>query len=137
MEDKWYLITWQDDSPYKVVSRFYEEGNPDSMIIVLEDPYGKVSMCQMTKKNYEDMVEWHRPEKDSKERLARDKALSGYGYCTRYLTYNELLPKDGMFFTINDKDFEFTKEQHMKYRSALINGWCVPSWQAWKSIVAV
>ena len=49
MEDKWYLITWQDDSPYKVVSRFYEEGNPDSMIVILEDPYGKVSMCQMTK----------------------------------------------------------------------------------------
>ena len=85
MEDKWYLITWQDDSPYKVVSRFYEEGNPDSMMVVLEDPYGKVSMCQMTKKNYEDMVEWPRPEKDSKERLSRDKALSAYGNCSRYL----------------------------------------------------
>lgn len=137
MEDKWYLITWQDDSPYKVVSRFYEDGNPESMIVVLEDPYGKISMCQMTKKNYEDMVEWHRPEKDSKERLARDKALSAYGYCSRYLPYDELLPKDGMFFTTDDKDFELTKEQHLKYRSAVINGWCVPSWQAWKNIVAM
>lgn len=136
MEDKWYLITWQDDSPYKVVSRFYEEYNPDSMIVVLEDPYGKISMCQMTKKNYEDMAEWRRPEKDGKERLARDKALSGYGYCTRYLSYDECLPMKGLF-TTGKKDFEFTKEQHMKYRSALIDGWCVPSWQAWKSVVAV
>lgn len=135
MEDKWYLITWQDDSPYKVVSRFYEECNPDSMIVVLEDPYGKVSMCQMTKKNYEDMVEWHRPEKDNGMRLSRDKALSGYGYCSRYLPYDELLPKKG--FATGEKDFDLTKEQHLKYRSAVIDGWYVPSWQAWKNIVAM
>ncbi len=135
MEDKWYLITWQDDSPYKVVSRFFEEYDPDSMIVVLEDPYGKVSMCQMSKKNYDDMLEWERPDKDTNMAIDRDQALSDYGYCARYLPYDEILPKKG--FATGEKDFKLTKEQHIRYRRAVQNGWYVPSWTAWKCIVAL
>lgn len=135
MEDKWYLITWQDDSPYKVVSRFFEEYNPDSMIVVLEDPYGKVSMCQMSKKNYDDMLEWERPDKDTNMAIDRDQALSDYGYCARYLPYDEILPKKG--FATGEKDFKLTKEQHIRYRRAVQGGWYVPSWTAWKCIVAL
>ena len=58
-----------------------------------------------------------------------------YGYCARYLSYDQVLPKKG--FATGEKDFKLTKEQHIKYRRAVQNGWYVPSWTAWKCIVAL
>lgn len=132
-KSKWYLLTWHDDAPYKVANVYVKEYEPDSLLLAMVDPYGGESMLAVTRKDFDEMKEFTRPEKDSQSRLSTDKALSAYGYCARYLDRDELInKKDG---TSIEKDYEKTKDQHMRYRKAVLNGWNVPSWQAWKTIV--
>lgn len=132
-KSKWYLLTWSDDAPYKVSSVYLKEGDPDSLLLAMTDPYGGESMLAVTRKDFEEMKEFKRPETDSQPRLSADKALSPYGYCARYLDRDEVLPKEGG--TPVERDYKRTKEQHVRYRTAVLNGWDVPSWQAWKTIV--
>jgi len=132
-KSKWYLLTWRDDAPYHIDTVFRKEYAPEEMILGMTDPYGANTMFAINEKDMKDLLEWSRPEKDTGRQIAKDQALSAYGYCTRYLDKDEVLQKKDGYAV--EPDYEKTKEQHLRYRNALLEGWNVPSWQMWRNVV--